>query len=95
MFTTWSPNCTHDLSPCKKGNTPLTKLLGGLSDTKITTADSPLNFLGVSMFLCCYFTYRLGEPDECAGAVAFLCSDDASYMTGETIIMAGGTPARL
>ena len=34
-------------------------------------------------------------PDECAGAVAFLCSDDASYMTGETIIMAGGTPARL
>lgn len=38
---------------------------------------------------------RLGEPHECAGAVAFLCSDDASYMTGETIIMAGGSQARL
>ncbi|XP_072013540.1 dehydrogenase/reductase SDR family member 4-like isoform X1 [Amphiura filiformis] len=38
---------------------------------------------------------RLGEPDECAGAVAFLCSDDASYITGETVIMAGGSQARL
>ncbi|XP_077982208.1 dehydrogenase/reductase SDR family member 4-like [Glandiceps talaboti] len=38
---------------------------------------------------------RLGEPSECAGAVSFLCSDDASYITGETIIMAGGMPSRL
>lgn len=38
---------------------------------------------------------RLGEPHECAGAVAFLVSDDASYITGETIVMAGGTQSRL
>ena len=42
-----------------------------------------------------HFLHRLGEPHECAGAVAFLCSDDASYMTGETIMMAGGSQARL
>jgi len=38
---------------------------------------------------------RLGMPDECAGAVAFLVSDDASYITGETIVIAGGIHARL
>jgi len=38
---------------------------------------------------------RLGEPHECAGAVAFLVSDDASYITGETVVMSGGTHSRL
>uniref|UniRef100_A0AC34GDI6 Uncharacterized protein n=1 Tax=Panagrolaimus sp. ES5 TaxID=591445 RepID=A0AC34GDI6_9BILA len=38
---------------------------------------------------------RYGEPHECAGAVAFLVSDDASYITGETILMNGGAHARL
>jgi len=38
---------------------------------------------------------RLGEPHECAGAVAFLVSEDASYITGETIVMAGGALSRL
>jgi NAD(P)-dependent dehydrogenase (short-subunit alcohol dehydrogenase family) len=37
----------------------------------------------------------LGEPEECAGAVAFLCSQDAAYITGETIAMAGGAYSRL
>jgi len=38
---------------------------------------------------------RFGEPKECAGAVTFLCSDDASYITGETIAIAGGVQSRL
>ena len=38
---------------------------------------------------------RIGTPEECAGLVSFLSSDDASYITGETIVVAGGSPSRL
>jgi dehydrogenase/reductase SDR family protein 4 len=38
---------------------------------------------------------RVGKPDECASTVAFLVSDDASYITGETIVVAGGMTSHL
>ena len=34
---------------------------------------------------------RLGEPEELAGAVAFLCSDDSSFVTGECLVVSGGS----
>ncbi|KAG7154639.1 Dehydrogenase/reductase SDR family member 4-like, partial [Homarus americanus] len=37
---------------------------------------------------------RFAEPKEMAGLVSFLCSSDASYITGETIVVAGGLPSR-
>ncbi len=33
---------------------------------------------------------RLGTPDEVARAIAFLASDWASYITGETLFVDGG-----
>ena len=41
------------------------------------------------------FTCRFGKPSEIGGVVAFLVSDDASYMTGETMVVGGGYPTRL
>lgn len=37
---------------------------------------------------------RLGEPREAAEAAAFLVSDDASYMNGETLVVDGGASFR-
>ena len=39
--------------------------------------------------------FRMGEPDECAGLVSYLVSDDASFITGENICVAGGLTSRL
>jgi NAD(P)-dependent dehydrogenase (short-subunit alcohol dehydrogenase family) len=33
---------------------------------------------------------RIGQPDDVAGVVAFLVSDDAAYITGQTIAVNGG-----
>ncbi len=33
---------------------------------------------------------RYGQPEEIAGVVSFLCSQDASYVTGQTIEISGG-----
>jgi 2-hydroxycyclohexanecarboxyl-CoA dehydrogenase len=33
---------------------------------------------------------RIGEPDDYAGLVAFLASDDGAFMTGQTVSVSGG-----
>ncbi|XP_055707582.1 dehydrogenase/reductase SDR family member 4-like [Phlebotomus papatasi] len=38
---------------------------------------------------------RIGQTHEISGVVAFLVSDDASYITGENIVAAGGMHSRL
>jgi 3-oxoacyl-[acyl-carrier protein] reductase len=33
---------------------------------------------------------RLGDPEDVAGAVRFLCSDEAAFITGEVLLVDGG-----
>ena len=42
-----------------------------------------------------WVTFRYGKPHEIGGAVAFLASDDASYMIGEAMVVGGGWDSRL
>jgi NAD(P)-dependent dehydrogenase (short-subunit alcohol dehydrogenase family) len=38
---------------------------------------------------------RVGKPEDVSGIVAFLCSDDAAWLTGQVITVDGGTLTRL
>jgi len=38
---------------------------------------------------------RLGRPEKIAGAVLMLCSDAASFITGDALVVAGGQGIRL
>ena len=33
---------------------------------------------------------RVGDPEDVANTIAFLCSDDASYVSGQVIYVRGG-----
>ena len=38
---------------------------------------------------------RIGDPGECANAILFLASDEASYITGTELVVDGGRTAEL
>jgi NAD(P)-dependent dehydrogenase (short-subunit alcohol dehydrogenase family) len=38
--------------------------------------------------------HRIGEPDDIAGAAAYLCSDDAKWVTGSVMMIDGGLSAK-
>ncbi|XP_072006741.1 dehydrogenase/reductase SDR family member 4-like isoform X4 [Engystomops pustulosus] len=69
-------------------------LAPGLIRTKFSSAlwkdESVLDQLKIKLGIS-----RIGEPEECAGIVSFLCSPDASYITGETVVVSGGGNSRL
>jgi len=37
---------------------------------------------------------RMGQPEDIAGSVYFLCTDEASWITGQTLVVDGGTTFR-
>jgi gluconate 5-dehydrogenase len=58
------------------------------TETNLGIVDNPT--LG-SKFAARTALKRWGRPHEIAGAAVFLCSDAASFITGQTIVVDGGT----
>lgn len=50
---------------------------------------------GLRYFEDQYPVRRTGTPDDIANAVAFLCSDDASFITGHALVVDGGLTIQL
>jgi NAD(P)-dependent dehydrogenase (short-subunit alcohol dehydrogenase family) len=61
-----------------------------LVDTPMSRGASPDDFPGVDVVGPMVPVGRAGTPDDIAGACAFLCSDEASYITGQVIAVNGG-----
>ncbi|CAK7316100.1 Dehydrogenase/reductase SDR family member 2, mitochondrial [Vulpes lagopus] len=66
-------------------------LVPGIIKTDFMQVEKTLPYL-LPDFNDIYGLQRFGEPEECAGIVSFLCSSDASYITGENIVVAGYSP---
>ncbi|XP_060081846.1 dehydrogenase/reductase SDR family member 4-like [Ylistrum balloti] len=81
----------HQLSPM---NIRVNCLAPGLIKTRFSEAiwKDPNNLKIVSQGIK---LGRIGEPHECAGIVSFLASDDASYITDETVMVSGGANSQL
>ncbi|XP_060081845.1 dehydrogenase/reductase SDR family member 4-like [Ylistrum balloti] len=75
-------------------NIRINGLAPGIIDTYFSKALTSNEAVAKSM-LASVPLNRFGQPPECAGIVSFLSSDDASYITGETMMVTGGIQARL
>jgi NAD(P)-dependent dehydrogenase (short-subunit alcohol dehydrogenase family) len=63
-------------------------IIPGLADTaqpRVEMGDNELYAMGARIPLG-----RIGKPEDMAGVVAFLLSDDAAYMTGQSVAVNGG-----
>lgn len=62
----------------------------GPTETELFRANTPKGSAAEERFLSLVPMRRLGQPEELASAIAFLLSDEAGYITGQTLYVDGG-----
>lgn len=62
----------------------------GPIETEMFRRNTPAGSEAEASFLSTIPMRRLGKPDEIAAAIAFLLSDDAGFITGQTLFVDGG-----
>jgi len=68
-------------------------LAPGLMNTETVQAELP-QFYKDQIINQQQLLKREGTPDDLVGAMLFFCSDAASFITGETLVIGGGHPLR-
>ena len=62
----------------------------GPTETELFRANNPEGSAGEQRYLNGVPMKRFGKPDEIAATIAFLMSEDAAFMTGQTLYVDGG-----
>ncbi|WP_194205313.1 SDR family oxidoreductase [Superficieibacter sp. 1612_C1] len=62
----------------------------GPTETELFRENNPLGSVGEERYLKGVPMKRFGKPDEIAATIAFLMSEDAAFMTGQTLYVDGG-----
>lgn len=62
----------------------------GPTDTALFRQNNPAGSVGEARYLSAVPMRRFGQPEEVAAAIDFLLSDDAAFITGQTLHVDGG-----